>query len=155
MTAHQTWTFDQYIASDCNVGNRIVLEIVKQLQEIGWTESEVFGIHMALEEAIINAIKHGNREADDKQVHVVVEATPDSFYLCVTDQGAGFDPQAVPDCTADDNLELCSGRGLMLMKHFMDEVNYNEVGNSLEIRKSRQASESRGGTSPPRPDLSV
>ncbi len=137
MTANQTWTYDQRIASDCNMGNRLVLDIVKQMQEIGWNESELFGIHMALEEAIINAIKHGNREAEDKQVHVVVEASTDSFFLRVTDEGEGFNPDDVPDCTADDNLELCSGRGLMLMYHYMDSVSYNDTGNSLEIRKSR------------------
>ena len=135
--AHPTWNFDERIASDCTLGNRMVLKIVRQMQELGWSESELFGIHMALEEAILNAIKHGNQEADDKLVHVVVKASLDSFYLRVTDEGEGFDPAGVPDCTADANLELCSGRGLMLMNHYMDEVNYNEQGNSVEIRKVR------------------
>ncbi len=133
----ETWGLDQYIASDMRVGNAMVMQIVENLQRIGWGESELFGVHMALEEAIINAIKHGNKESANKEVHVCVEASLHSFFLRVTDQGDGFDPSAVPDCTLDENLELGSGRGLMLMNHYMDMVQYNEQGNSLEIRKSR------------------
>lgn len=137
MMVIETWSLDQRIASDTRVGNAMVIQIVENLQRIGWQESELFGVHMALEEAIINAIKHGNKESDEKEVHVCVEASSQSFFLRVTDQGDGFDPAAVPDCTLDENLELGSGRGLMLMNHYMDLVQYNEQGNSLEIRKSR------------------
>jgi serine/threonine-protein kinase RsbW len=137
MTASQTWIFDQFIASDLQIGNQIVLHIVSRMEEMGWRESELFGIQMALEEAIVNAIKHGNRCDREKRVHIVVEVTGDSFYLRVTDEGQGFDPGKVPDCTADENLEECSGRGLKLLNHYMDEVLYNEAGNSLEVRKRR------------------
>lgn len=137
MTAEPDWIFNERIASDCTIGNQVVLDIIGRMKQIGWSESELFGIHLALEEAIINAIKHGNRESPDKQVHVAVRASLDSFFLEVTDEGQGFDPDDVPDCTATENLEVCSGRGLMLMYHYMDEVRYNDVGNSLQIRKTR------------------
>jgi serine/threonine-protein kinase RsbW len=133
----ESWTLDQFIPSDTRVGNETVLRIVENMQRIGWSESELFGVHMALEEAIINAIKHGNKLAPEKAVHVEVVADGGGFFLRVTDEGEGFDPSAVPDCTLDENLELTSGRGLMLMNHYMDTVKYNERGNSLEIRKSR------------------
>lgn len=132
-----TWTLDRRIPSDTRVGNEIVIHIVDNMQRIGWSESELFGVHMALEEAIMNAIKHGNNGEADKEVHVLVEATDSSFMLRVTDEGEGFDPESVPDCTLEENLELGSGRGLMLMNHYMDVVQYNEAGNSLEIRKAR------------------
>jgi serine/threonine-protein kinase RsbW len=137
MTAPKFWNLDRRIASDCKSGNKIVLHIVENLQRIGWSEAELFGIHMALEEAVINAIKHGNKEDPAREVHILVEATSASFVLRVTDEGEGFDPCCIPDCTADENLEVCSGRGLMLMHHYMDAVNYNEIGNSVEIRKKR------------------
>jgi serine/threonine-protein kinase RsbW len=137
MTDKAVWKYDEWIPSDTTVGNRVVLMIVERMQQQGWPESEMFGVHMALEEAIINAIKHGNRRDPDKRVHVVVKASLRDFYLRVTDEGEGFDPDAVPDCTAAENLELGSGRGLLLMQHYMDEVRYNEIGNQLELRKTR------------------
>jgi serine/threonine-protein kinase RsbW len=137
MTDKAVWKYDEWIPSDTTVGNRVVLMIVERMQQQGWPESEMFGVHMALEEAIINAIKHGNRRDPDKRVHVVVKASLRDFYLRVTDEGEGFDPDAVPDCTAEENLELGSGRGLLLMQHYMDEVRYNEIGNQLELRKTR------------------
>lgn len=139
MSNQAFWNYDDHIPSDTNLGNKLVMMIVENMQRIGWPDSEVFGIHMALEEAIINAIKHGNKRDPDKKVHVQVETTLEKFYLKVTDEGEGFDPNAVPDCTADENLELGSGRGLLLMKHYMDEVTYNDRGNVLEVRKRRSA----------------
>ncbi len=138
MNHHDSWFLNRTIASELCVGNQMILHIVENLERIGWPEQELFGVHMALEEAIMNAIKHGNRECPDKMVQIVVEATPTSFLLRVTDEGTGFDPARVPDCTADENLELCCGRGLALMRHYMDEVRYNEAGNSVEIHKSRR-----------------
>ena len=137
MNHDATWSYDEYIESDSTVANKTVLMIVENLQRLGWDEAELFGIHMALEEAIVNAIKHGNGLDPDKKVHVVVNSTLEEFYLKVTDEGDGFDPDEVPDPTADENLELGSGRGLMLMRHYMDHVMYNDRGNSLEVSKRR------------------
>ena len=142
MTNTAYWNYDEWIPSDTTLGNKVVLLIVENMQRIGWPEKDMFGVHMALEEAIINAIKHGNKRDPEKQVHVVVNSTLEEFYLKVIDQGQGFDPDAVPDCTAAENLELGSGRGLLLMRHYMDEVVYNDVGNQLEIRKKRVLPES-------------
>ena len=97
MNHESTWSYEEHIASDPKVGNKTVLMIVENMQRIGWLESDLFGVHMALEEAIINAIKHGNLEDPDKRVHVVVNSTSEEFYLKVTDEGEGFDPDDVPD----------------------------------------------------------
>ncbi len=137
MTNQASWNYDEWIPSDTSLGNKVVLKIVENMQRIGWTDNEIFGIHMALEEAIINAIKHGNKRDPEKQVHVIVNSTLEDFYLKVTDQGEGFNPNDVPDCTADENLDADSGRGLLLMKHYMDEVKYNDRGNELIVRKKR------------------
>jgi len=142
MTNQDSWNYDEWIPSDTSLGNKVVLQIVQNMQQVGWPEQDMFGVHMALEEAIINAIKHGNKRDPDKQVHVIVKATRESFYLKVTDQGEGFDPNAVPDCTAEENLELGSGRGLLLMRHYMDEVSYNDQGNELVVRKTRNVESS-------------
>jgi len=92
---------------------------------------------MAMEEAILNSIRHGNKCQSGTFVHVVMELDDVQFSGTVTDEGAGFDPETVPDPTNDSNLEKCSGRGVMLIKHFVDEVNYNDCGNSVSMRKKK------------------
>lgn len=92
---------------------------------------------MAMEEALMNAIHHGNQCAEDKEVHVRIEIWSHQFYSCITDQGCGFDPTELPDPTSEENLEKDSGRGVMLMKSFVDEVIYNDKGNSVELRKKK------------------
>lgn len=137
MTETTQWNYDEWLPSDTSVGSKVIGFIVENMQRIGWPENELYGIHVSLEEAIINAIKHGNQRDPEKRVHVVVKSTPQDFYLLVVDEGPGFDPDAVPDCTAPENLELGSGRGLLMMRHYMDEVIYNDSGNQLELRKNR------------------
>jgi serine/threonine-protein kinase RsbW len=72
-----------------------------------------------------------------KKVHVNYQITAERFDIDITDEGPGFDPQDVPDPTAVENLERPSGRGLMLMRHYMNEVNYNDRGNSVRMCKLR------------------
>jgi serine/threonine-protein kinase RsbW len=134
-----TWSYDNAIPSDTTEGKRVVEELLKQLHRHEWAEHDVFGIHLAVEEAIVNAIKHGNQDDPAKLVHVLIELSKDKMRIQVTDQGAGFDPGEVPDPTDDDNLELPSGRGLMLMRSFMSFVEYNTVGNQVVMEKDRTA----------------
>lgn len=94
---------------------------------------------MAMEEAIMNAITHGNHCCPDKDVHVEIAISDSNFTAKITDQGCGFNPEDVPDPTEDENLEKTSGRGVMLMKNFVDEVHYNEKGNSVELVKQKSA----------------
>jgi serine/threonine-protein kinase RsbW len=94
-----------------------------------------FGIQMAMEEALCNAIKHGNRWDRDKKVHVCYRVRADRFEAWVRDEGPGFDPSAVPDPTAHENLERPCGRGLMLMRHYLTEMSYSNRGNSVSMIK--------------------
>ncbi|GIW94712.1 MAG: hypothetical protein KatS3mg110_2753 [Pirellulaceae bacterium] len=117
---------------------RVVEEILQQVKKCGWGEHELFGIHLALEEAITNAMKHGNRWDPAKRVTVRWQASTERFSIEITDEGNGFDPDAVPDPTLDENLEQTSGRGLVLMRNFMNEVRYNARGNSVLMIKYRE-----------------
>ena len=137
MTNNTIWNYDDKIPSDSSVGCDLIIKLIDQLEKLGWSEKELFGVHVAIEEAIMNAIRHGNNFSQEKQVHVIAQFSPVNFYLYVTDEGSGFRPDDVPDPTLDENLEMGSGRGLMLMRHYMDEVNYNDVGNSVVIQKHR------------------
>ena len=94
-----------------------------------------FSIHLAAEEAIVNAIVHGNKLSADKKVHVECFVSPTTVRIEITDEGDGFKPEEVPDCTQDDRLEVPNGRGVMLIHNFMTRVEYNEKGKSCSDGK--------------------
>ena len=94
---------------------------------------------MAVEEAVMNAIMHGNDQDLSKKVSVVLQLDSDQFYAKITDEGKGFCLEDVPDPTADENLEKTCGRGVKLIQTFVDECHYNDAGNSVELIKRRDA----------------
>jgi len=114
---------------------RRVQEAIEQELAHRATDQELFGVRLALEEALVNAIKHGNQLDRTKVVHISFRFLSDRFQIRITDEGVGFDPSDVPDPTAIENLERPCGRGLMLMRHYMTEVDYNERGNSVFMTK--------------------
>jgi serine/threonine-protein kinase RsbW len=123
------------IPSDTAEARRIQDEIERLLQSTSCTERELFSIKLALEEALVNAIKHGNQLDRSKSVQIAYRILPDRFEINITDQGNGFDPCDVPDPTAVENLERPCGRGLMLMRYYMTTVEFNERGNSVSMSK--------------------
>jgi len=105
-----------------------------------YDEQAVFAIKLALEEGLINAIKHGNGFDPGKVVQLDFEVGPDRTEIRITDQGQGFDPGAVPDPTVDENLEKPCGRGIMLISAYMDEVTFNDRGNQIHmVKRNHQA----------------
>jgi len=98
---------------------------------------DIFAIHLALEEALLNAIYHGNKQDAGKQIKVEYFVTPAKFEVSITDEGVGFDPDVVADPRAEENLRKCCGRGLLLMRSYMDEVEYNETGNCVHMVKHK------------------
>jgi serine/threonine-protein kinase RsbW len=126
---------DLVIPSDPAVARRVQDEIEQLLQGCHYSERDVFGIRLALEEALVNAIKHGNQMDPTKKVQIAYLVTVDRFEVRITDEGTGFDPNDVPDPTDVENLERACGRGLMLMRHYMTDVHYNARGNSVSMRK--------------------
>lgn len=131
------WQLDKRIPSNPDDGVEVIRLVMDQLECNSWPSKDLFGVHMAMEEAVMNAIKHGNERDPSKHVHVVVNISSTEFYAKISDQGKGFDPNDVPDPTLEENLEKTSGRGLMLMNNFVDVVQYNDVGNSVELKKSK------------------
>ena len=130
-------TLDVTIPSDLAEARRVQTEIELALQQIRFAEHDIFAIKLALEEALVNAIKHGNQMDRSKKVHVACRAHADRFEVQITDEGAGFDPADVPDPTAVENLERPCGRGLMLMRYYMNEVAFDRRGNSVVMTKLR------------------
>lgn len=128
-------TVDVIIPSDPAEARRIQDEIEQLLQARPISEHDIFSIKLALEEALVNAIKHGNQMDRTKKVRIAYQLHADRFDVQITDDGCGFDPGDVPDPTAFENLERPCGRGLMLMRHYMTEVVFNERGNGVCMRK--------------------
>ena len=114
---------------------KTLLELVRQE---AYSEAAVFAIRLAVEEAVINAIKHGNKSDVSKNVIVEMDVDARRAKICVTDHGEGFDPSKVPDPTIADNLEKPSGRGLMLMRAYMDEVHFTPKGERVCLIKQKR-----------------
>ena len=90
-----------------------------------------FKLRVALSEALANAIIYGNRNDSEKSVDVRVEVTRTTLSVYVSDEGDGFSPHEVPNPTLPDRIEQTSGRGLFLIREMVDEVRFNEKGNSI------------------------
>ena len=104
-------------------------EVVKKFAEQnGLPEDDVHQIGMAVREGVVNAVVHGNRYNAQKMVSLTAEATADRLTITVQDQGEGFDPDDIPDPLAEENLLRKSGRGLFLIRAFMDELRLERLG---------------------------
>lgn len=127
---------EEYIIPSDPAAAQSIQQRIEQLLTARQThQQDLFGIKLALEEALINAIKHGNQMDCTKKVHVCFAVEFDRFEVQITDEGPGFDPNDVPDPTAIENLERPCGRGLMLMRHYMSQVTYTNTGNTVIMHK--------------------
>jgi serine/threonine-protein kinase RsbW len=113
-------------------------QILPGLKANSFSEEDIFAIHLAMEEAFINAIKHGNKDEQSKAVKIDYAIEADKIEICMTDEGDGFDPEVIPDPRYGDNLYKPAGRGMLLMKSFMDVVEYNKEGNSVRMIRYRE-----------------
>lgn len=129
--------FEVVIPSDTEAGLAVQERIVSRLESLEYSMRDVFGVRLALEEALVNAIKHGNGLDPDKTVRVNCLIEDDLLRIEIEDQGPGFNMSDVPDPTADENLERPCGRGIMLIKSFMTSVEYNAKGNRVVLEKRR------------------
>lgn len=136
-TCQQDGTVEFVIPSDLNEARQVQDVIEQTLAQFHYDDKDIFAIRLALEEAIVNAIKHGNQMDKGKKVHVRFRVLPERFDVGVTDEGPGYEPNDVPDPLADENLERPSGRGLFLMQYYMTEVKVHPPGNSLTMSKVR------------------
>jgi serine/threonine-protein kinase RsbW len=111
--------------------------IVGAAEQAGFDEQSLFAIRLALDEALTNAVRHGNGSDPNKKVSVEFTADERRLVVQIEDEGAGFVPDDVPDPTAEENLCRPHGRGVMLMRAYMSDVQFNERGNRVTLTKSR------------------
>lgn len=107
--------------------------IDKICQSVGVHEDVYGNVLIAVTEAVNNAIIHGNKMKNFAEVNVEVYDEPAAFCFSIRDAGPGFDPTNLPDPTAPENLEKENGRGIYLMRHLADEVEFNEQGNCVTV----------------------
>lgn len=111
--------------------------LLDELRHRGDPEREVFGVRLALEEAIVNAIRHGHGNDPAKTVRFRYRLTIEGLHAEVCDEGPGFDPGGLPDPLAPENIERPGGRGVFLMRHYMTHVQYDPPGNRVTLFKAR------------------
>lgn len=121
-------------------GRPLLKALRGEMETLGYSRQDCFAVRIALEEAIVNAVKHGHRGNLSKSVQVRYRVDTNEVELEVVDEGAGFDPGAVPDPLAAENLDGLQGGGLFLMRTYMSSVQFNERGNGVRLRRRRSPS---------------
>jgi serine/threonine-protein kinase RsbW len=110
-------------------------------KEAGIGDDEVADLVVSAMEAVNNAIQHGNQEDKSKKVHIRLEVASGRITLSVRDEGPGFDPSKLPDPRDTENILKSSGRGILMMRSFMDQVDFDvdETGTTVRMSKSLPA----------------
>jgi serine/threonine-protein kinase RsbW len=126
------------IHSDLAESRDVHKAIMDRVEAQHYDEQSTFAIRLALEEGLMNAIKHGNKLDVKKTVHVEAKVTPKSTEIVIEDQGKGFERSIVPDPCAEENLLKCSGRGILLMEAYMDKVAYFNGGRRVKMVKKNE-----------------
>lgn len=123
------------VPSDLRAAKQAEGKILVEIERHRFPETCTFAIKLALEEAITNAIRHGNDNDANKHIRLRFRVTPQRAEIWVADEGGGFSIEKVPDPTLDENLNKPSGRGIMLMRAYMDEVGFNPAGSEVRLVK--------------------
>ncbi|MDR1289735.1 MAG: ATP-binding protein [Planctomycetaceae bacterium] len=135
----QTWKWSNTcsFASDMAIAHKLIGQVMEQLETAEWSTKEKFAIEMVLEEALVNAVEHGNKFDPDKKVHFVCNLNDNLISVRIEDEGPGFDPDEVPDPTDAEHIMEATGRGVLLIRSYATRVKWNEKGTVLEFEKER------------------
>lgn len=121
------------ISSDFAEGREVQERILEELGRHHYYPDASFAIRLALEEALINAIKHGNKFDKSKKVRIEATVTAKQAEISIEDEGAGFVRAAVPDPTCEENLHRLHGRGILLIEAYMNEVQWDRGGRRVRM----------------------
>lgn len=139
--SHETLQVDTYLDSlleSADTAEQLALKVAGQM---GFEEEDLHRLGMAVRESVVNAVVHGNRYNARKKVHLKVYANQDRFTVTVTDEGQGFDWKSVLDPVAAENLLAQSGRGIFLIRNFVDEFDIRRLkptGTQVKLVKYRK-----------------
>jgi len=113
--------------------SKFVSWVLSKLKSNKFTQDDIFAVHLAIEEAFLNAIKHGNKLDPNKEVKVDCSVNDDKVIIAISDDGSGFNPDSVPDPRYGENLYKIEGRGLFLIRSYMHKVDFNKSGNRIRM----------------------
>jgi serine/threonine-protein kinase RsbW len=128
------------LPSDLSLMNGVLHYLIERVAALGVVKPDSSNLFIALDEAFVNAVKHGNRSDPHKLVRITADLSSKEARFTIEDEGEGFDVKAIPDPLDPSNLFKTSGRGVLLIYNIMDEVAYNERGNSLTMVKRPESS---------------
>jgi serine/threonine-protein kinase RsbW len=132
---HVREKIDFELPSDVSLMNGVLQYLIERVSQLGLIKPERSNLFVALDEAFVNAVKHGNHNDPRKLVRITAELSSKEARFTVEDEGEGFNVQEIPDPRDPANLFKASGRGVLLIYNIMDEVQYNERGNRLTMVK--------------------
>ena len=142
MTSDAPISYSVVIESRSSAIAKVRKRILAELEANKFGQEDIFAVHLALEEAFLNALRHGNKMDPDKKIKVDYSVNSDRVEIFMTDEGDGFNPSTVPDPRYGENLYKIEGRGLLLMRSYMDVVGFNERGNCVHMVKHRRVENS-------------
>ncbi|HEY3027608.1 MAG TPA: ATP-binding protein [Pyrinomonadaceae bacterium] len=126
---------DLELPSDLSLMNGVLQYLIERVSRMGLIQPEKSNLFVALDEAFVNGVTHGNKNNPGKLLRITAELSPSEAVFTVEDEGEGFDLQQIPDPRDPANLFKTSGRGVLLIYNIMDEVEYNAQGNLLKMVK--------------------
>jgi serine/threonine-protein kinase RsbW len=132
-----TWAKECTFPSDMGTAHHLIGEVMEKVRSDRWNEKDLFAIELVLEEAFANAVHHGNASDPKKNVRFECKLNLHKVWVRIEDEGAGFDPYTVADPTEPANQMVASGRGVLLIKHFVSRVEWSGRGNIIEFEKER------------------
>jgi serine/threonine-protein kinase RsbW len=120
--------------------NGVLHYIIERVAALGVIKPDTSNLFIALDEAFVNAVKHGNKHDHGKLVRIIADLSAKEARFIIEDEGEGFNVADIPDPRDPSNLFKTSGRGVLLIYNIMDEVEYNERGNRLTMVKRPESS---------------
>lgn len=132
-----TWSLHERIPSSLPIAHQYLETFLQALRDAGWDGRDYFHVQMASEEALVNAVTHGNKLAVDKEVEIELRISPELVNMRIKDQGNGFKVESLPDPRCEERLEMVHGRGVLLIRQMMSEVHYLGCGNEVIMVRRR------------------
>ena len=115
----------------------LLTDVIGAMEEVGYGARDTFAVRLALQEAVINAVKHGHGNDPRKRARISWVVSMSAVRLVVEDDGAGFASDRVPDPCLPENLERPGGRGVLIMRSYMSWVRFNDAGNRVVMCRYR------------------
>ncbi|MEM7816757.1 MAG: ATP-binding protein [Candidatus Aenigmatarchaeota archaeon] len=133
--------FEFKINSNFFAVKKTILETIEKLEKFKFSKEQLFDIRLSLNEALVNALKHGNKFDPKKYIYLKIYVFPKKIEIEVKDEGKGFNYKKIPLPTKEKNIEKLSGRGIFLIKTLMDKVEFFDGGKTIKMVKLLQKEE--------------